>query len=43
MVVEVVLGVRGFNVDRGAEMNVVDADIYVQKSDVEGGSGQNSD
>ena len=37
MVVEVLLGVDGFNVDRGAEMTVVNADIEVQKSDMGGG------
>ena len=34
MVVEVLLGIGGFEVDRGAEMTVVDVDINVQKSDV---------
>ena len=35
MVVEVVLlGVGGFDVDRGAEMTVVNTDINVQKSDM---------
>ena len=36
MVVEVLLGVGGFDVDRGVEMTVVDADIDVQKNDVGG-------
>ena len=38
MVVEVLLGVGGFDVDRGAEMTMIDMDIDVQKSDVGGGS-----
>ena len=38
MLVEVLLGVGGFNVDRGAEMTVVNADIDIQKSDIGGGS-----
>ena len=38
MVVEAWLGVGGFNVDRGAEMTVVDADIKVQKIYVGGGN-----
>ena len=36
MVVEVLLGVGGFGVDRGVGMTVVDTDIDVQKSDMEG-------
>ena len=38
LVVEVFLGVGGFDVDRGAEMTVVNTDIDIQKSDVGGGS-----
>ena len=38
MVVEALLGVGGFDVDRGAEMTVVNMDIDVQKSDMEGES-----
>ena len=38
MVVEVLLGVGGFDVDRGAEMIMVDTDIDVQKSDMGEGS-----
>ena len=38
MVVEVLLGVGGFDVDRGAEMTMVNMDIDVQKSDMGGGS-----
>ena len=38
MVVEVLLGVGGFDVDRGAEMNMFNTDIDVQKSDMGGGS-----
>ena len=38
MVVEVLLGVGGFDVDRGAEMTMVNTDIDVQKSDMGGGS-----
>ena len=37
MVVEVLLGVDGFDVDRGAELTMVDLDIEVQKSDMGGG------
>ena len=37
IVVEVLLGIVGFDVDRGAEMTVVNVDIDVQKSDVGGG------
>ena len=36
MVVEVLLGVGGSDVDRGAEIIVVDMDIDVQKSDMGG-------
>ena len=38
MVVKVLLGVGGFDVDRGAEMTVVNMDIDVQKSEMGGGS-----
>ena len=38
MVVEVLLGVGGFDVDRGAEMTIFNTDIDVQKSDMGGGS-----
>ena len=38
MVVEVLLGAGGFNVNRGAEMTMVDTDIDVQKSDMGGGN-----
>ena len=38
MVVELLLGVAGFNVDRGAEMTVVNTDTDIQKSDMGGGS-----
>ena len=38
MAVEVLLGVGGFDVDRGAEMTVFNMDIDVQKSDRGGGS-----
>ena len=37
MVVEVLLGVGGFDEERGAEITVVDTDIDVQKSDMGGG------
>ena len=37
-VVEVLLGVDGFDVDRGAEMTMFNMDIDVQKSDMGGGS-----
>ena len=37
-VVEVLLGVGGFNVDRGVEMTMFNTDIDVQKSDMGGGS-----
>ena len=36
--VEILLGVSGFNMDRGAEMTMVDADTDTQKSDMGGGS-----
>ena len=36
MVMEVLLGVGGFDVDRGAEMAMVNANIDVQKSDMGG-------
>ena len=36
MVVEVLLGVSGFDVDRGAEMTMFSTDIDVQKSDMGG-------
>ena len=42
MVVEVLLGVGGFDVDRSAEMTVVNMDIDIQKSDVGGESGKYS-
>ena len=38
MVVEVLLGVGGFDVDRVAEMTMFNMDIDVQKSDMGGGS-----
>ena len=38
MVVEVLLGVGGFDMDRGAKMTMFNTDIDVQKSDMEGGS-----
>ena len=38
MVVEVLLGVGGFDVDRGVEMTMFNRDINVQKSDMGGGS-----
>ena len=34
MVVEILLGVVGFDMDRGAELTVVNAEVDVQKSDV---------
>ena len=37
-VMEVLLGVGGFDVDRGAERTVVNTDIDVQKSDMGRGS-----
>ena len=38
MVVEVLLGVGRFDVDRGAEMAIFNMDIDVQKGDMGGGS-----
>ena len=38
MIVEILLGVGGFYMNRGAELNTVDAEINVQKGDVRGGS-----
>ena len=38
LIVEVLLGVGGFDVDRGAEMTMVNMDISVQKSDMGGGN-----
>ena len=38
MVMEILWGVGVFNMDRGAELTMVNADIIVQKSDVGGGS-----
>ena len=38
MVVEVLLGVGGYDVDIGAEMTMFITDIDVQKSDMGGGS-----
>ena len=38
MVVEVLLGVGGFDVDRGVDMIMVNTDIDIQKSDMGGGS-----
>ena len=38
MVVEVLLGVGGFDVDRGVEMTMFNTDIGIQKSDMGGGS-----
>ena len=38
VVVEVLLGVGGFDVDRGVEMTMFNTDIDVQKSDMGGGS-----
>ena len=39
MVMEVLLGVGGFDEDRGAEMTMLDTDIEFQKNDRGGGSG----
>ena len=36
MVVEVLLGVGGFDMDRGVKMTIVDMVIEVQKSDIGG-------
>ena len=38
VIVEILLGVGGFNMDRGAELTRVDADIDVQKGDMGEGS-----
>ena len=38
MVVEILLRVGGSDMDRGAELTVLNADIYVQKSDMGGGN-----
>ena len=38
MVMEVLLGVGGFDVNRGAGMTMFNTDIDVQKSDMGGGS-----
>ena len=38
MVVEILLGVGGFNMDKGAELTMIDVDIDIQKGDVGGGS-----
>ena len=38
MIVETLLGVGGFNMDRGAELAMVDEGIDVQKGDMGGGS-----
>ena len=38
MIVEILLEVGGFNMDRGAELAMVDEDIDVQKGDVGRGS-----
>ena len=35
---EILLGIGGFNTDRGAELTMIDVNIDVQKSDMEGGS-----
>ena len=37
MIVEILLGVGGFNMDRGAELTMVNADIDVQRGNVGGG------
>ena len=39
VILEALLGVGGFDVDRGVEMTMVNADIDVQKSDMAGGGG----
>ena len=36
MIVEVLLGVGGFDVYRGAELTMFNKDIYIQKSDMGG-------
>ena len=38
MIVEILLGVGGFYMDRGAELNMVDAEINIQEGDVRRGS-----
>ena len=38
VIVEILLGVGGFNMDRGAELTMIDADIDVQKGDMGRGS-----
>ena len=38
MVVEILLGVGGIDVDKGAEITMVNTDIDVQKRDMGGGS-----
>ena len=38
VIVEISLGVGEFNMDRGAELTMVDVDINVQKGDMAGGS-----
>ena len=38
VVVEILLGVSVFNMDRGAELTVVNVDTDVQKSDLGGGN-----
>ena len=38
MIVEIMLGIGGFNMYRGAELTMVNADFNVHKGDVGGGS-----
>ena len=38
VIVEILLGIIGFNMDRDAELTIIDADINVQKGDLGGGS-----
>ena len=38
LIVEILLGVGGFNIDRGVELAIVNADIDAHKGDVGGGS-----
>ena len=38
LVVEILLGISGFNMGRGTVLTMVEADIYIQKSDMGGGS-----
>ena len=38
LIVEIFLGIGGFNTDRGAELTMVDPGIDIQKNDVGGGS-----